>query len=189
MNKLYLIISELENKLSEKRFKHTLGVVETAVRLAKKYGIDTEKARLAALLHDCAKGLKIEELLELAKKSDWEIDEWEYKLKRVLYAPVAAYLAKIKWNIKDREILEAIRYHTLGHPDMGLLAKIIFVADFIEPNRKFKGLDKIRSKAEVDLNKTIISICDYSLTYNIGKKQLIHPNTLYLRNILLGGKK
>ncbi len=181
------ILLSIKKEISSYRLQHTEGVVKVAERMAAREGIPVEKARIAALLHDIAKDLPEKRLIKLASDSDWEIDEYEKRLPQLLHAPVGADIARRKFNISDYDILEAIRYHTVGSPDMGKLALIIFVADMIEPGRNFSGVDAIRTKARVSLIDSIIAVCNHSLKYNISKDRVIHPNTLLLRNKYLGG--
>lgn len=179
---------DLKKRLSKYRFKHTIGVAKTAVSIAKKIGIDLQKAELAGLLHDYAKCIDEKKLLEIVNRSDWEIGSIELNLPAVLHAPAGAFLVQNKYGIIDKDILEAIRFHTIGDPEMGKLALIIFVADFIEPNRNYSGVDKLRKIPKKHLDKLIVSVCNKSIEYNIGKNRIIHPNTLLLRNKYLGGK-
>lgn len=180
------LIQALKNRYSERRLLHSLGVANTAEKLASQTGVVASKARQAGLLHDYAKGLGSDELCNIASLiKEWDIDELELAIPRVLHAPVSAYLVKDEFGITDIEILEAIRYHTIGNPGMGILAKIIFVADFIEPNRDFNEAIKVREVLEDGIDKAIINICNFVIKYNIDQGRLIHPNTVFLRNVYL----
>ncbi|WP_167935766.1 bis(5'-nucleosyl)-tetraphosphatase (symmetrical) YqeK [Halothermothrix orenii] len=172
----------MKRKLSKERFEHTLGVAEVAGDLAKKYGGSWKKARLAGLLHDCAKGLGLDRLIELARMSSFSVDEYEMNLPPLLHAPAGAFLARQEFGVNDQEILEAIRHHTVGSPDLSTTGLIIFVADFIEPNRQFPGVEKLRKEVDKSLIHGVIAACNQSLEYNIKKGRIIHPNTLLLRN-------
>ncbi|MEJ6951100.1 bis(5'-nucleosyl)-tetraphosphatase (symmetrical) YqeK [Natronospora cellulosivora (SeqCode)] len=181
------LILDLKNKLSEKRFVHSLAVADTAEIIANIENCSVMKARQAGLLHDYAKLLSFNELKRISDLilDDWKIDNDELSIPHLLHAPVSAYLVERNLGINDREVLEAIRYHTIGSPDMGKLAQIIYVADYIEPNRNFKEADIIRKELENGLDSAIILICNYSIQYNIKKERIIHPNTLRLRNAYL----
>ena len=181
------IKNRIKDRLSQIRFEHSLGVAETAKILAQNEGISPQKAYLTGLLHDYAKPLKKSELIELVEDSEWEIDETELRIPTIIHAPAGAILVKRDFMIKNKDILEAIRYHTIGSPDMGLLARIIFAADFIEPKRKFPGVKKLRQMVKRDLDSSIFALCDSSIKYNVDHKRIIHPNTLLLRNAYLGG--
>ena len=132
------IKNKLKNSLSEERFLHTLGTAQCAKELAKKYGLDEDKAYLTGLLHDCAKCLKNEELLKIIKEELKDIDESQLQNYKTFHAPVGAYFAKKIYGINDSEILEAIYNHTIGRVGMSLFEKIIFLADKIEPNTRDK---------------------------------------------------
>ena len=148
----------LKENLSEERFIHTLGCADCAKELAEKFGLDTEKAYIAGLLHDCAKCFSNEKLLEIIKEN-LEVEEAEMQNYKTLHAPVSAYYAKEKFGVTDSEILSAIRWHTLGKLDMTDFEKIVFIADKIEPNTRDKEYsDKIRLLLDEDngLNKALL---------------------------------
>ncbi len=134
----------LKDNLNEERYIHTLGTAECAKELALKFNLDSEKAYLAGLLHDCAKCFSNEKLLDIIHKY-LQVEECEMLNYKTLHAPVSAYIAEKEFNITDSEILSAIRWHTLGKLDMSNFEKIIFIADKIEPNTRDKEYsDKIR---------------------------------------------
>lgn len=150
----------LKENLNEERYLHTLGTADCAKELAKKYNLDEEKAYLAGLLHDCAKCFSNEKLLDIIKKN-LDVEECEMLNYKTLHAPVSAYIAETQFNIKDKDILSAIRWHTLGRLDMTTFEKIVFLADKIEPNTRDKEYSqKIITilKEENGLNKALL-IC------------------------------
>ncbi len=160
------MISRLKTKINEKRMEHSLGVEYTAACMAMVHGADVEKARIAGLLHDCAKGLPTKEKLEKARKHGLPISKYEEKNPDMLHAKLGAFYARYKYDVNDEEILDAICYHTTGRPNMTLLEKIIFVADYIEPNRKsLKEMDEIRREAFSDLDKCVVHILKNTLDY------------------------
>ena len=160
------IISRLKSKINDRRFEHSLGVEYTAACMAMVYGADVEKARLAGLLHDCAKCLPTKEKLEKARKHKLSVSKFEENNPDMLHGKLGAYYAKTRYEIDDEEILNAITYHTTGRPNMTLLDKIIFVADYIEPNRKeLKDMDIIRKEAFLDIDKCVIHILKNTLDY------------------------
>lgn len=160
------IIERLKSKINEKRFEHSIGVEYTAACLAAVHGEDVDKARLAGLLHDCAKGIPTKEKLDKAKKHKISINQFEMSNPDLLHAKLGAYYAKTKYDVKDEDILNAIASHTTGRPDMSLLEKIIFVADYIEPNRKpIFELDIIRKEAFSDIDVCVIHILKNTLDY------------------------
>ena len=167
-----------KNKLSEKRYEHTLGVEYTAAALAMRYGASITNARIAGLLHDCAKYFPGEKLLQKCKKYQLPINEYEKNYPELLHAKVGAYLAANKYGVKEEEILSAITWHTTGRPGMTLLDKIIYVADYMEPNRdKAPNLPEIRSMAFCDLDQCLITILSHTLTYLKEKGSIIDPMT------------
>ena len=126
---------KLSRNLSERRYEHTLGVAYTAACLAMRFGADPLKAEIAGLLHDCAKEFSEKELLKLGEKYGYHFEDYELEAPQVLHAVIGPYIAKDKYGVDDPEILSAIRWHTTGRGDMTLLEKIVFTADYIEPNR------------------------------------------------------
>lgn len=125
----------LESNLSAERYSHSLGTAECAKRLAEKYDLNPEKAYTAGLLHDCAKCFSNEKLLDIIHKH-LDVEESELQNYKTLHAPVSAYIAEKDFGVDDKEILSAIRWHTLGKLDMTDFEKIIFLADKIEPNTR-----------------------------------------------------
>lgn len=152
------ILSWLKNNLNEKRYIHTLGTAECAKELAEKFNLDSEKAYLAGLLHDCAKCFSNEKLLDIIHQH-LNVEECEMLNYKTLHAPVSAYIAEKEFKVTDKEILSAIRWHTLGKLDMTDFEKIVFIADKIEPNTRDKEYsDKIRALLEESngINKALL---------------------------------
>mgnify|MGYP000435952713 FL=1 len=183
------ILKWLKDNLNEERYIHTLGTGECARELAKKYRLDSEKAYLAGLLHDCAKCFSNDKLLDIIHKH-LQVEECEMLNYKTLHAPVSAYIAENEFHVTDKEILSAIRWHTLGKLDMTDFEKIIFLADKIEPNTRDKeysseirslldeekGLDKallrcyketIKSLVKRDLKICILTIEIYNKLQDI----------------------
>ena len=186
MNKMKDIQNKLINDIGEKRFKHSLRVAETAVKLADNYGLDPKKAYLAGLIHDCAK------YNEEAYIKKYNIDFSIYPVSSikdpVLHSFLGAEVAKKVYNVYDGDVLKAIEYHTTGRPDMSDLEKIIFIADAIEPARDFEGIEKIRKLAFENLNKAMLNLLDSNIIFLIGKKALINPLSFEARNYLIEEK-
>jgi len=153
--------------LKESRYQHVLGVEEVAVDLAIIYGCDSLKASIAGILHDCAKPLTDDELLAECRKYHIPISEYESKSIYLLHAKVGAAFAQDKYGIQDEDILNAITYHTTGRPNMSLLEKIIFTADYIEPNRKpLPRIEEIRLAAyDNHIDLAILMILENTLNY------------------------
>ncbi len=160
------MIARLKSRINDRRFEHSLGVEYTAACMAMIHGVDIEKARIAGLLHDCAKCLPTKEKLEKARKHRLAISKFEENNPDMLHGKLGAYYAKARYEVDDQEILDAITYHTTGRPNMTTLDKIIFIADYIEPNRKeLKDMDIIRKEAFSDLDKCVIHILKNTLDY------------------------
>lgn len=163
---VYKLQNKMKKVLEQKRYEHTLGVAYTAASLAFVYEIDSKKALVAGLLHDSAKCLSHQKRLSVCKKNDIEITKVEAENPVLLHAKVGAFFAKEKYGVEDTEILNAILYHTTGKPDMTILEKIIYVADYIEPQRKkLPRLNEIRKIAFSDLDMAIYMILENSLSY------------------------
>ncbi len=178
----------IKQQVSDELYQHILGTAETAAELAEKQGINRSKAYTAGLLHDIAREKDKKDLLAVLNGSGWEVDDVEKQLGELLHAPASAVLAENELGIKDREILEAVRWHTVGGPEMSVLARIIFLADMIEPGRDFPGVKELRKKTKHNFKTALIAACDSSLKYNINQRKVIHPGTLLLRNSLLKGE-
>ena len=156
----------MEKAQDAKRFEHTLGVAYTATALAMRYGASLKNAEMAGLLHDCAKCLSDEKRLSICEKHNISINEIERKNPFLLHAKVGSFLAMEEYHVEDPDVINAILNHTTGRPGMSLLEKIIFVADYIEPNRKHApNLKEIRQLAFEDLDKALIRILEDTLEY------------------------
>ncbi len=156
----------MEKTLDAKRFEHTLGVAYTAAALAMRYGYDIQKAQTAGMLHDCAKCMSNEKRLNICAKHNIAVNEIERRNPFLLHAKVGSYIAMQKYNIHDSDIINAILNHTTGRPDMSLLEKIVYVADYIEPGRKqAPNLGEIRRLAFEDLDVALFRILKDTLVY------------------------
>lgn len=177
---LSIIMEKLSNKLNKKRYLHSVGVMDTAACLAMKYDYDINKARYAGILHDCAKYLSGEKLLEKAEKYHISLSETEKENPDLLHAKVGKFIAREEYGIEDEEILNAIFYHTTGRPNMNLLEKIIFISDYIEPYRteEIPEIAKIRKTAFENMDKCVALICSNSLGYLNQKKAKIDKLTV-----------
>ncbi len=170
--------AQVKKAQDKKRFEHTLGVTYTAACLAMCYDIDTERAEIAGLLHDCAKCLSNDKKVSLCKKQSIEINLTEAKNPFLLHAKAGAYLAEHKYGVRDEDILNAVRYHTTGRPGMSTLEKIVFIADYIEPGRNHSGrLPELRRLAFQDLDKVLVEILKDTLRYLRGTGNEIDPMT------------
>ncbi len=156
----------LKNELDKERYEHTLGVMYTAGCLAMRYGADLSKAMLAGLLHDCAKCIPNDKKIKLCRKNHIELTQSELDNPSLIHAKLGAFLAKEQYHVTDDEVCHAILVHTTGAPAMSLLDKIVFMADYIEPNRyKAQNLDEIRRLAFEDLDQAVLQTLQDTLGY------------------------
>lgn len=167
---MFYTITEIHEILRKKqtgsRFVHTLGVQYTSACLAMRYGADLEKAQIAGVLHDCAKHMKPEKLLEKCRKHDLLVTQAQERHPFLLHGRVGAYIARKNYGVDDPDILNAIEWHTTGRPEMSLLEKIVFTADYIEPNRnKAPNLEKLRKISFEDLDRAVYLILEQTLEY------------------------
>ena len=178
MEMFKFIQEKLKITLDRPRYKHTLGVMYTAGCMAMAHGYDINKAMLAGLLHDCAKCMTHDERVLLCEKYNITVSSSELENTALLHAKAGAILAKIEYDVDDKEVLDAIRYHTTGKSNMNMLEKIIYIADYIEPGRdKAPNLDQIRSLAYKDLDMCMAQILHDTLEYLCAKGGHIDPTT------------
>lgn len=160
------IRKSMEKNLDSKRYEHTLGVEYTAAALAMRYDENIKSARIAGLLHDCAKCMSDEKRLSICEKHNISINAVERRNPFLLHAKVGSFLAMDDYGVKDTDIINAILNHTTGRPGMSTLEKIIFIADYIEPGRKqAPNLAEIRKLAFIDLDKALLRVLEDTLTY------------------------
>lgn len=172
------IEKQLKKELDKARFTHTIGVMYTAAALAMAHNADMEQALYAGLLHDCAKCIPNDEKITLCEQYEITISNAERKSPFLLHAKLGAYYAKTIYGIEDNDILHAIKVHTTGEPEMNLLDKIIYIADYIEPNREqAPNLTFIRKLAFEDLDKAMEKILSDTLQYLTEKGGEIDPLT------------
>ncbi len=179
-------INIIKTRLSGHRYRHCLAVAQTARDLAQLYGVDGDKAYLTGILHDYAKNLTDSELLAIAGPDEQIADATEKKMPELLHAPVGACLLTRELAIEDQEILEAVKSHTLGAMNMSPLAKIIFLADMIEPNRDmYPDLERLRQMARCNLDEAMLLGLDSSIRYCLDRRVMLHPRTVAVRNTFL----
>jgi predicted HD superfamily hydrolase involved in NAD metabolism len=175
----------LKKNLKESRYNHSLQVRDSAIVLAKKYKVDENKARIAGIIHDCAKNLMDEEIISLVKSQNIQISEECFRNPQILHGLAGAIIAKQVFKVKDEDILNAITYHTTGRKNMSSLEKIIYLADYIEPSRDFPGVDVLRDMSLKNLDKALFIAFDNTINYVIKKGQLLHLDTIVARNDLI----
>lgn len=177
------VIMWLESNVSPNRINHILGVEATCIHLAKCHQIPEKKAAKAGLLHDLAKFFPPDQLLRIARKAGIKIDEISQQHPHLLHADVSAVVAQQEFGVKSPKILDAIKNHTLGNPEMSSLSCIVYIADKIEPNRgNTNELNRLREIATDNLYQGVWETSDYTLQYLVSDRKLIHPRTVLTRN-------
>ncbi len=172
------IKQQLATILKKERYQHCLSTAETAQQLAGHWHLDQQKAYLAGLLHDAARRFNDDELLDLALAQQLQVDPWTLDHPGMLHGPVGAALLESDWGITDEQIAEAIRYHTVPSANMGALAKIVFLADKIEPGRKpWPAQQAIRQLAYENLDQAIVICLEENCKYLAGASESIDPKT------------
>ncbi len=170
--------------LKPKRMPHVLGTELEAVKLARMYGVDETKARVAALLHDCTKKLEMDEQLALCREYGIELDELEQKALKLLHSRTGAELARRVFGVDD-EVYDAIRWHTTGRANMTKLEKILYLADYIEPSRDFDDVEPLRKVVYEDLDKGLLLGLQMTVDEMKAMGNPVHHNTLDARNYLI----
>lgn len=180
------IMTKLKVMLPEHRITHSEGVAKSAIKLSEIYGYDKEKAYLAAILHDCAKYLSKEEVEYYVEKYNINLDSYEKNNIALSHSIIGAVLAKNEFDIKDDEIINAIRYHTTGKENMSNLEKIVYIADLIEENRIYPGVEELRELAyNKQIDEALLKSFDNTIKLVIDRKQTIHPRTIEARNYII----
>ena len=165
-SEIFSIREKLKASLKPGRYEHSLSVSFTCMALAMRYGYDLDKAELAGLLHDCAKCYDNNSIIAACRNSGMEFTEGELQAPSIIHSRLGARMAEEKFGVNDPEILSAIACHTTGKPDMSLLDKILYIADYIEPRRyKIKDLPAIRRLAFEDLDEALFQIMEGTLRY------------------------
>lgn len=183
------LLGKVKKCLDEKRFNHSLSTAEMAQKLAQEYSYDTEKAYRAGLLHDICRGCSHSQLELWISESRWQLDIWEKQIPALIHSPASAARAEKEFGVNDSELLEAVRYHSIGYEGMNRLTSIIFLADKIDASRSYPGVVNARKAAFRSLEEGLIEVCRTTIGYLLENDVLIHPNILILRNSLLRRKE
>lgn len=178
----------LSTHLNKQRFEHSLRVRDTSIDLAEHFNEDTSKARLAGLIHDCAKNMENEGIINILQENGYTIDRMYQKTPNLMHGLAGAIIAENIIGVKDKDILNSIAYHTTGRKKMSLLEKIIYISDYIEPMRNFPGVEELRITAYVDLDKALLLSFDNTIKYVISREQPLHIDTIEARNYILVNK-
>ncbi|ULO06143.1 bis(5'-nucleosyl)-tetraphosphatase (symmetrical) YqeK [Paenibacillus sp. 19GGS1-52] len=178
------LIEAVSTQMPDKRWKHTLGVMESSIKLAERYSADPVRAEQAAILHDVAKYWPVDRMKEIIEQNDLSADLLKHD-KQLWHAEVGAFVAEREYGITDPEVIAAIRFHTSGRVGMSLLEKIVCLADYIEPGRDFPGVENIRKLAKVSLEEGLVAGFDSTISLLLEKRRIIFPLTVLARNDLV----
>ena len=170
----------LQQSLKPKRYEHSVRVYETALEMAEHYHADVKKVAVASLIHDCGRQISKEDSVAKAKELGIPVDPVEEAQPILLHAKLGVYYAIRKYGVSpdDREVLDAIRYHSTGTSDMTQTAKIVFLADLIEPGRDFEGVETLREASFQDLDRGMLLSYDNTIRYLLEDGLLIHPDAI-----------
>ena len=174
----------LSNKINGKRFEHSVNTAKEAVALSSIYGADKEKAYIAGLLHDVAKGLPPDVLKNIAVNNNITVDKYENDNPELLHGKISAVIVSRELGITDEDILCAIRWHTTGRAGMSLLEKIIYLADVIEPSREFKEIKRLRETAYKDIDAAMVMGLADAIKYVKSRGFTLHPRSIEAYNDL-----
>lgn len=171
----------VREQLTERRYIHTIGVMDTSIELAKKYGVDENKAELAAIFHDYAKFRDKEEMRNIILEQNLPQDLLQHH-DELWHAPVGAFLVEKEVGITDKDVLEAIKCHTSGKINMTMLDKVLYVADYIEPGRDFPGVEEVRESAKASLDIAMIQAMKNTISFLLKRNQPVYPDTFHAYN-------
>lgn len=169
---------QLKKRLTPKRYYHSLCVMEEAVRLADQLGVPREKAKLAGLLHDITKNTPDEEQLSLLDRYGVPMTDIERNTPKLYHAMSGALLLEKELGIRDREVLDAIRYHTTGRANMSLLEQTLYLADFVSADRDYEGVEELRKTAHTDFAAAMTVALSYTITELVDRGAQVHPDTI-----------
>lgn len=182
--KLEQIQEQVQKMLSEKRYYHSICVMERCAELAEKFGVDVETAKKVGIAHDVAKEMLEEEKIKYAKENNIEIDEVEKENTGLLHAKIGADIAKKQFGFSD-EMAEAIKAHTTGSINMDVLSKILFISDRTSKERNFSDIELLNHLLNKSIDEAVLYILDKKILLQIEKRQSMHPNSIIARNDIL----
>lgn len=165
----------VKGRLSEKRYQHTLNVKKMAVKLARRYGVQEEKAALAALLHDAAKEIPKEEMKALMVQYPQYAEGGESRPVPVWHGVCAAILARTEWGVTDEAVLSAIACHTAGKPGMTKLDKVVYLADMTSKERDWPGVNKLRKLEMKDLDAAMLAALKQTNDFVLSQGKPLDP--------------
>ncbi len=179
----------IRERLSEYRFRHSVNVSKEAVRLARKYGADEEKAELAGLLHDVMKDAGKKEQLDIIEQYGVKLNEVELQAPKIWHAIAGAVYVENVLGIRDKDIVNSVRYHTTARAGMTLLEKIIFIADYTSEERDYKGVEKMRKASNISLEYAMEEALAFEIEVRADEHTAIHPDTFAAYNEIMLAKK
>ena len=179
----------IRERLSDYRFRHSVNVSKEAVRLAKKYGCDEDKAELAGLLHDVMKDAGKKEQLAIIEKYGVTLNEVEMQAPKLWHAIAGAVYVRKELKIRDKDIVNAVRYHTTARAGMTLLEKIIFIADYTSEERDYKGVEKMRKACNISLEYAMEEALAFGIEMRADEHTAIHPDTFEAYNEIMLAKQ
>jgi predicted HD superfamily hydrolase involved in NAD metabolism len=184
------IAEKIKNVMRPPLFRHTINTLESSIEIAESCSqkVDIYRLSLASLVHDYGKVFAIGELKKIAREDKLEISEFELGMEPILHSLVGDHLVSRDLGIDDKNILRAVRIHTIGAVDMSLEEKILFVADKVEKERRYAGVERLRELALKDINLCLIEVYKNTIIYVINKNSLLHPDTGGIWNSICGGK-
>lgn len=188
MDKKEKLLKDIRERLSDFRYTHSLGVAESAGKLAVKYGYDPETAYLTGLAHDVLKELSGEEFLSFFENEGITLTAVERSAPKLWHAIAGARYLEKEYGF-GRELTDAVRYHTTGRENMSLAEKIIFVADFISADRSYNGVEDMRLRAEISLERAMEEGLRFTIEELARENRPIHPDTVACYNEILLTKK
>ena len=177
---------KLITMLTPKRYEHSIGVMQTAEKMARRFGVDVEKARIAGLLHDCAKDIDKNKMVTLCDQMGIPLDPVKREQRSLIHADLGAKMLETEFDIHDPDIIAAVKYHTMGRENMTDLEKILYLADVIEPNRKpYEGIDALRNLCENNLDCAMLFAIERSIEYVLHRHKKLHSQTLATQQYFL----
>lgn len=187
-----IILKKLKKMMPDNRYKHSLNVASMAEKLAKHFSFHPGKARLAGLLHDCAKGMPVEEIIKFYRRQKSNFTDGEKIVATnpaLLHSQISAYLAGRKFGVRDKEVLRAIALHTTADRKMSVLDKIIYLADLFSPERRYSERKNIQEAAFQNLDKALLLGLVVKIKHVLSKKQSLYPKTVEAYNKLVEDKR
>ncbi len=182
------LLNAIRTRMPEKRYVHTIGVMETAIRLASVYGVSEKEAEISAILHDVVKFADRQWLKEMIIVQNLEPTLLQFH-HELWHGPVGSYIAQTEFGVNNQDVLNAISFHTTGRKGMSKLEKIIYCADMIEPNRTTPGVEILRLQDEAGLDELMKACIKRSIEFLIQKNQPVYPDSIHCYNDLVTRKE